>query len=97
MHSVRRTTWLLISVLLSAAGCNMVGQGKLLDQTLRPGPAAFQKRQATEFDPYSEQERYAGPRDTTMRPRDYSEPIPEPDRARWVTTEPWQTPTSSRW
>ncbi|MGH7138172.1 MAG: hypothetical protein ACREHD_20670 [Pirellulales bacterium] len=92
-----RIHWLLIAVLISVAGCNIVGQGKLLDQTLHPRSFEYQKRQATEFDPYSQQERYAGPRDTTMRPRDYSEPIPEPDRARWVTTEPWQTPTSSRW
>ena len=95
---LRTGCWLLgIVVLCAAAGCSNVGQGKLVDETLHPGPAEYQRKRATQFDPYSEQEAYAGPRDSTMRPRDYAEPIPEADRARWIVTAPGQTSTANRW
>jgi hypothetical protein len=94
---VRTACCLLGLFIFPSFGCSMVGQGQLANQTLHPGPWPYQKRQATEFDPYSEQEKYGGPRDTTTRPRDYYEPIPEPDRARWVATQPWQTRTGTRW
>jgi hypothetical protein len=94
---LRTRCWLLGTVLLCAAGCSNVGQGQLVDQTLHPGPAEFQQKRATQFDPYTEQETYAGPRDASIRPRDYSEPIPEADRGRWVVTAPGQTSTATRW
>lgn len=89
--------WLMGMVVVCLAGCNIVGQGKVVNQVAHPGPFEYQRRWATEFDPYSTQDRYAGPRDSTTRPRDYYQPIPETERARWVTTQPWQTPTASRW
>jgi hypothetical protein len=69
-------------VALTAAGCG-IGQGQLRDQIFRPGPFAYQQQRAVRFDPYSEQDTYTGPRDSTTRPRDYYKPNPEPTRGRW--------------
>jgi hypothetical protein len=70
-------------VVLTLTGCG-IGQGQLRQQVFRPGPARYQQERAVKFDPYSEQERYAGPRDSTSRPRDYYQPNPEPTRGRWL-------------
>ena len=84
---------LLIAVLAAAPGCG-IGQGQLADQVFRPGPARYQQLRATRFDPYSQQEQFAGPRDSTMRPRDALRPMPEPARGRWPT---WGLPRFGVW
>ncbi|HVA48951.1 MAG TPA: hypothetical protein VNH11_21470 [Pirellulales bacterium] len=73
--------WLAV-LALGVAGCG-IGQGQLARQIFRPGPFEYQKQQAVRFDPYAEQETFSHNRDDTMRPRDYSRPIPEPARGRW--------------
>jgi hypothetical protein len=84
---------LCAAVALSVAGCGF-GQGQLRQQIFRPGPTQYQQQRAVKFDPYSEQERYAGPRDSTMRPRDYYQPNPEPTRGRWLD---WGAPRFGFW
>ncbi|HVX14635.1 MAG TPA: hypothetical protein VHC22_25835 [Pirellulales bacterium] len=89
--------WLLAMMLIGSAGCSNVGQGKLINQTLHPGPWQYQTKQATQFDPYPEQSLSMGPKDSTNRPRDYAEPIPEASRGRWIVTQPGQDSTANRW
>ena len=84
---------LAAAMALATAGCG-IGQGQLRQQFFRPGPTAYQQQRAVKFDPYSEQERYAGPRDSTTRPRDYYQPNPEPTRGRWFD---WGAPRFGFW
>ena len=79
-----RTCILLLAIgVLGAGGCG-IGNGQLRDRVFRPGPFQYQQQQAVRFDPYSEQDTYLGPRDTTTRPRDYYKPNAEPTRGRWL-------------
>ena len=88
------TRLVLVALFATAApGCG-IGQGQLRNQVFRPGPAQYQQQQAVRFDPYSEQETYTGPRDSSARPRDYIKPNPEPTRGRWDT---WGLPRFGYW
>lgn len=84
-----RARLLLVALIaLGTAGCG-IGQGQLARRVFRPGPTQYQQQQAVRFDPYSEQDSYLGPRDSTTRPRDYIKPNAEPTRGRWDT---WGAP-----
>ena len=75
-----RTLLIFLLGLLGMVGCNTYsGQTNLLN----PGTAAEQRRRAERFDPYPEND--IGPEVVGGRPRDYPEPVSQPERARWTT------------
>ena len=81
---VVRAIALAMLAALGASGCASLGKPAWLE----PGPARSQRRRATRFDPFPQDDigpyafRTYGIMDGS-RPRDYAEPVPEVRRARW--------------
>lgn len=62
----------------AVAGCRGTGGPRWF----HPGPAPYQREQATRFDPYPQTDNFGGDM-SGARPIDYDRPIPETSRARW--------------
>lgn len=75
------TAWLLLSVAL-AVGCSP----RMGVPRLEAGPLDYQRRMAHQFDPYPDNT--VGPKLDGSRPREYSAPPPEAQKARWVRSSP---------
>lgn len=81
---VRSSTLLLLIAVAAAAGCsNQTGVPRL-----QAGPLDYQRRLAHQFDPYPDNT--LGPKMDGSRPREYSAPPPEAQKARWVRPAPGQ-------
>jgi len=70
---------LVLAAALAAAvsGC----KGLSGPSWLRPGPTEYQRRAAERFDPYPDQN--IAPEVVGGRPREFQQPVAEPERARW--------------
>jgi len=80
-----RTTVIVAFITSSLAGC--VQEAASLRQTFaHPGPAAYQRAQAIQHDPYVLND--VGPEVVGGRPREYMIPVNEVERARQAATPP---------
>ncbi len=68
---------LLLILAIALGGC----KGLKGPNWLHPGPASNQQKQAERFDPYPDPQ--IAPEVVGGRPREYTNPVPEPERARW--------------
>ncbi len=68
----------VIGAVLIAGGC----RGTSMPNFWHPGPAGYQRQQATRFDPYPQPN--IAPTIEEGRPPGYQTPIPETNRARWT-------------
>jgi hypothetical protein len=81
----RRTTIAFLLMALSLTGC-APELAKLGQSIAHPGPAAYQRAQAIQHDPYVLND--VGPEVVGGRPREYMIPVNEVDRARMAATPP---------
>src|SRR3954463_16522375 len=81
----RRTIIIVALVGTSLAGCAPEAAG-LRQSFAHPGPAAYQRQQAIQHDPYVLND--VGPEVVGGRPREYMIPVNEVDRARLAAPRP---------
>jgi hypothetical protein len=84
--SFRTKFVLALGFLIGMGGCKTTKTPDLFN----PGTAEYQQRQAVRFDPYPDPN--IGPEIVGGRPRDYQQPIPETDRARWTVPSSGASP-----
>jgi len=68
---------LVLVLAIAMGGC----KGLKGPSWLHPGPAPDQQKRAERFDPYVDNQ--IAPEVVGGRPREYANPVPEPERARW--------------
>jgi hypothetical protein len=68
---------LVLTLTLLIGGC----AGVKGPNWFHPGTAAYQQKQAERFDPYPDKQ--IAPEVVGGRPREYTNPLPETERARW--------------
>ncbi|MDZ7617255.1 MAG: hypothetical protein U1E05_09635 [Patescibacteria group bacterium] len=83
---MNRRTIAVVSACLLLVGIQAGCRGLAPPNIGYPGTASDQQARAEKFDPYPENE--AGPAVEGGRPREYTKPIPEVDRARHVRPAP---------
>jgi hypothetical protein len=81
----RRTTIIVAILATSLAGC-APEMASLRQSFAHPGPAAYQRAQAIQHDPYVLND--VGPEVVGGRPREYQIPVNEVERARLAATRP---------
>jgi hypothetical protein len=81
----RRTTLVVAVLATSLAGCAQEA-ASLRQSFAHPGPAAYQRAQAIQHDPYVLND--VGPEVVGGRPREYMIPVNEVERARQAATPP---------
>jgi hypothetical protein len=80
-----RTTVIVAFIVMSLAGCAQE-VASLRQSIAHPGPAAYQRAQAIQHDPYVLND--VGPEVVGGRPREYMIPVNEVERARQAATPP---------
>jgi hypothetical protein len=81
----RRTTIMVALLATSLVGCAQE-MASLQQSFAHPGPAAYQRAQAIQHDPYVLND--VGPEVVGGRPREYQIPVNEVERARLAATRP---------
>src|SRR5436190_4067726 len=81
----RRTTIIVALLATSLVGCAQE-MASLQQSFAHPGPAAYQRAQAIQHDPYVLND--VGPEVVGGRPREYQIPVNEVERARLAATRP---------
>ena len=91
MHriSVIHRTTLTVILVASVAGC-APEMARLRQSITHPGPAAYQRAEAIQHDPYLLDD--VGPEVVGARPREYQRPLNEVERARLAASPPANMP-----